>query len=299
MSEEKLENSHPDMSIGGHIDELRVRIIRCVVFLLVSATIFFIYKGMVLDIIFGPLDESFPTNRFFAWFSEMLNASFVSLSESFPENKFLETLSLESNADALKINTGEVSIVSTKMAGQFNLHVKSSIIAAIIVSVPFILWQIWSFVKPALSEEVQIKTRYFVIQTSMWFFIGLSFGYFVIAPLAVNFLTSYNVSSSISNMIDVSSYLSNVMGVSFAAALIFQLPLIVKLLSTVGVLQSSLMRKYRKVAFAVIVVISAVITPPDVFSQILLAIPLYGLYEYGIVIASRIERKKALQIENN
>lgn len=276
MSENKLQNeSGTDMSVGEHIDELRVRIIRSVVILLVFTIVAFIYKGIVLDIIFAPMNNDFPTNRFFAW------------------------LASESGVDALRINSGDVNIVNTKMAGQFNLHIKSSLMGALILSVPFLLWQVWGFVKPALTEEVQKRTQYFVIQTSIWFFIGLAFGYFLIAPLAVNFLTSYDVSASITNMIDVGSYLSCVLGVSFAAALIFQLPLIVRLLSSIGLLKSSLMRKYRKVAFAIIIVVSAIITPPDVFSQILIAIPLYGLYEYGIVIAMKIEKRKAREASLN
>lgn len=251
-----------------HFNELRVRIIKSAIFLLIFAVIAFIYKGVVLDVVFAPLKENFPTNRFFAYLADL------------------------SESDVLRINSGAVNIVNTKMAGQFNLHIISSILGALVVSVPYILWQFWAFIKPALSYDAQKKTKFFVFNTSMWFFTGLLFGYFIISPLAVNFLTSYDVSANITNMIDVSSYISSVLGVSFAAAFIFQLPLFVRLLSTIGILKSSLMRKYRKIAFAVIVVISAIITPPDVFSQILIAIPLYGLYEYGITVATRIESNK-------
>lgn len=274
MSENK-EISEADMSVGEHLNELRTRIVRSVIVLLVLAVVAFIYKGIILDVIFAPMQPDFITNRFFDWLSGV------------------------TGVDALRINSGEVNIVNTKMAGQFNLHIKSSIMGALIVAIPYLLWQFWLFIKPALTIEIQRKTRYFVLQTSAWFFIGLSFGYFAIAPLAVNFLTGYDVSSMITNMIDVSSYLSTVIGVSFAAAIIFQLPLLVTLLSTIGILKAALMRRYRKVAFAIIIVVAAIITPPDVFSQVLIAIPLYGLYEYGITIADRIEKRKALQeIEN-
>lgn len=274
MSENK-EISEADMSVGEHLNELRTRIVRSVIVLLVLAVVAFIYKGIILDVIFAPMQPDFITNRFFDWLSGV------------------------TGVDALRINSGEVNIVNTKMAGQFNLHIKSSIMGALVVAIPYLLWQFWLFIKPALTIEIQRKTRFFVFQTSVWFFIGLSFGYFAIAPLAVNFLTGYDVSSMITNMIDVSSYLSTVIGVSFAAAIIFQLPLLVTLLSTIGILKAALMRRYRKVAFAIIIVVAAIITPPDVFSQVLIAIPLYGLYEYGITIADRIEKRKALQeIEN-
>lgn len=274
MSENK-EISEADMSVGEHLNELRTRIVRSVIVLLVLAVVAFIYKGIILDVIFAPMQPDFITNRFFDWLSGV------------------------TGVDAIRINSGEVNIVNTKMAGQFNLHIKSSIMGALVVAIPYLLWQFWLFIKPALTIEIQRKTRFFVFQTSVWFFIGLSFGYFAIAPLAVNFLTGYDVSSMITNMIDVSSYLSTVIGVSFAAAIIFQLPLLVTLLSTIGILKAALMRRYRKVAFAIIIVVAAIITPPDVFSQVLIAIPLYGLYEYGITIADRIEKRKALQeIEN-
>lgn len=263
------ESNDVDMSIGEHLDELRVRIIRSVVVLLAIAVIAFIFKGIVLDIIFAPMNTDFPTNRFFGWLADL------------------------SGSDQLRINAGDVSIVNTKMAGQFNLHIRSSLMGALVVAVPYIIWEIWRFVCPALSDEAQSKTKYFVFNVSLWFFTGLLFGYYMIAPLAVNFLTGYDVSASITNMIDVSSYLSTVVGVSFAAAVIFQLPLVIRLLATVGIVTSTMMKRYRKVAFAVIIVLSAIITPPDIFSQVLISIPMYGLFEYGIVIAQNIEKKRA------
>ncbi|MFI3262462.1 MAG: twin-arginine translocase subunit TatC [Rikenellaceae bacterium] len=267
MSDELQKNDDgTGMSFGEHFDELRSRIIKSVIFLLIFAVIAFIYKGIILDVVFAPLKEGFPTNRFFAFLAE------------------------RSGVEALKINAGTVNIVNTQMAGQFNLHIKSSLLGALVVSIPYILWHVWSFIKPALGYEAQRKARFFVFNTSAWFFVGLLFGYFIISPLAVNFLTSYDVSPVITNMIDVSSYLSSVLGVSFAAAFIFQLPLIVSILSSVGILKSAMMKKYRKVAFAIIVIISAIITPPDVFSQILIALPLYGLYEYGITICKKKEK---------
>lgn len=262
-----------DMTISEHIDELRSRLIKSAIALLVVAVVAFIFKGVVLDIIFAPMNPDFITNKLFA------------------------DLAAWTNIDVLRINQNDVDIVNTKMAGQFNLHIKSSIIFGIIVAIPYILWQLWLFIKPALSVVIQTESRRFVWYATGWFFVGLAFGYFIIAPLAVNFLTNYEASSSIKNMIEVSSYLSSVLGVSLASAAVFQLPLVVKILSTIGLLKAALMRKYRRMAIAVIVILAAVITPPDVFSQILVAIPLYALYEYGIVLSERIEKKKSAQIE--
>lgn len=270
MSQVPENTPKDEMTVGEHLGELRSRIVRSVIALVLIAIVLFIYKGVVVDVIFAPMQPDFPTNRFFDWLATMVNV------------------------DALRINQNPVEIINTRMAGQFGLHIKSSLIGAVIFAFPYIVWQLWLFIRPALSEKVKMQSRQVVFQVSMFFFIGLAFGYYMIAPLAVNFLTGYVVSDTITNMIDVSSYISTVMGVSFAAGLIFQLPVLVRLLATIGIMKASLMRKYRKVAFMILLIVAAIITPPDVFSQVLIMIPLYGLYEYGIVIADRIERRKAI-----
>lgn len=268
MEDESLDTA-AEMSFGEHLVELRRLLVRAAILFGVVAIVLFIYKGIILDIIFAPLEPDFASNRFFDW------------------------LATYTGIDALRINQTGVDLYNNRMAGQFSLHIKSSIIGALVISFPYIVFQLWQFVRPALSVETQAKCRRIVWEISMWFFIGLLFGYYCISPLAVNFLTSYEVSPTIKNIIDVSSFMSTVMGVSFAAALIFQLPLMVRLLANIGLMKASLMRKYRKIAVAVLLVISALITPPDVFSQILIFVPLYGLYEYGIRIADRIELRKA------
>ena len=127
----------------------------------------------------------------------------------------------------------------------------------------------------------------------MWFILGLLFGYYIIAPLAINFLGNYSVSEEISNIIDVGSYMSTVLSVTFAAAIAFQLPLLIRLLASIGLITSETMRQYRKVAVAALLIFAAIITPPDVVSQVLIFIPCYALYEYGITIAHGIEVRRA------
>lgn len=264
------------MSVGDHLEELRRYLVRSVIVMMVAAVVLFMFKGLVIDLIFAPMSPDFPTNRLLGHLAELLNT---------PE---------------LAINQSPVEIINTRMAGQFGLHVKSSLIGALIISFPFLIWQLWLFVSPALSPAVRSQTMRFVVGASVWFFTGVAFGYFVIAPLTIDFLAHYTVSDSIANLIDTGSYLSTVLGVVGASALAFQLPILVQLLATIGIMKASLMRKYRKIALFVILVISSVITPPDVFSMIMIAIPLYLLYEYGITIAERIERRRAQQqlIEN-
>lgn len=268
MSKLPVEQDAVEMTFGGHLEELRARLIRSFIALFVVFVVAFIYNKYILDIIFAPMDPAFFTNAMLCRVGGILDI------------------------DVLCINQNFVDIINTKLAGQFNLHIKSSLLSAIVVTVPYIVLQLWLFIKPALDLEIQKQCKTFVLEVSLWFFIGLFFGYYIISPLAINFLTNYEVSGSISNMIDVQSYLSSVMGVSLAAALVFQLPVLVRLLAMMGVLHGDVMRRFRRFAFAGSVILSAVITPPDMFSQVLVALPLYCLYEYGIVITDRITKKR-------
>ena len=179
------------------------------------------------------------------------------------------------------------------MAGQFLLHIKSSIVGSFIIAFPYLIWELWLFVKPALPPQQQRQSIRYVIETPIWFLMGLAFGYYVISPLAINFLGNYSVSEQISNIIDVSSFMTTVMSVSFAGGIAFQLPLLIRLLATMGLVTSEGMRQYRRVAVAALLIFAAIITPPDVVSQVLIFIPCYALYEYGIGIAAKIEARRA------
>lgn len=270
-------NRHPDndsaeMTFGEHLDELRRILMRALAVFGVCFVVLFALKGAVVDVVFAPLSPEFPTNRFFGW------------------------LAAETGSETLNIHPENVSLYNTRMAGQFMLHIKSSLVGALIVAFPVLVWQLWIFVKPALPPERRRQSLRYVLEIPVWFVLGILFGYYTIAPLAVNFLGNYQTSAAISNIIDVDSYIGTVLGVTFAAALAFQLPLLIRLLATIGIVGSESMRKYRKMAVIVLLVFSAIITPPDVISQLLIFIPCYGLYEYGIIIAARIESHRAKEL---
>jgi sec-independent protein translocase protein TatC len=197
------------------------------------------------------------------------------------------------NSEALNIHPENIGLYNNKMAGQFMLHIKSSIIGAFVVSFPYLIWELWLFVKPAIPPHQRRRSIRYVVETPIWFLLGLLFGYYVIAPLAINFLGNYEVSDQINNIIEVNSFMSTVMGTSFAAAVAFQLPLLIRLLATIGIMTAEGMRQYRKIAVVVLLVFAAIITPPDVVSQVLIFVPCYALYEYGIRIAAKIEAQKA------
>ena len=262
-------NDQAEMTFGEHLDEVRKILVRVALIFALLFIVLFSIKGIVLEVVFAPISESFPTNRLFAWLAQLMNS------------------------DTLSIHPENVELFNNKMAGQFMLHIKSSIIGAFIIAFPYLIWELWLFVKPALPANRRKQSIRYVIETPIWFVIGLMFGYFVIAPLAVNFLGNYEVSDQISNIIDVSSFMTTVISVSFAGAIAFQLPLLIRLLATVGLVTADGMRQYRKIAAVALLIFAAIITPPDVVSQCLIFVPCYILYEYGIGIAERIEKRRA------
>lgn len=261
-------NDSAEMTFGEHLDELRKILIRVALVFALLFIVLFTMKGVVLKVVFAPITPEFPTNKLFTWLATAMGS------------------------DALNIHPENVQLFNNKMAGQFMLHIKSSVVGALVVAFPFLIWQLWLFVKPALPPHQRKQSIRYVLETPIWFILGLLFGYYVIAPLAINFLGNYSVSEEISNIIDVGSYMSTVLGVTFAAALAFQLPLLMRLLATIGLITSESMRQYRKVAVVALLVFAAIITPPDVVSQILIFVPCYALYEYGITIAKHIEARK-------
>lgn len=262
-------NDSAEMTFGEHLDELRKILIRVVLVFSLLFIVLFIIKGVVLKVVFAPITPEFPTNRLFTWLATAMGS------------------------DALNIHPENVQLFNNKMAGQFLLHIKSSVVGALVLAFPFLIWQLWLFVKPALPPHARRQSIRYALETPVWFILGLLFGYYIIAPLAINFLGNYSVSEEISNIIDVGSYMSTVLSVTFAAAIAFQLPLLIRLLASIGLITSETMRQYRKVAVVALLIFAAIITPPDVVSQVLIFIPCYALYEYGITIAHGIEVRRA------
>jgi sec-independent protein translocase protein TatC len=160
------------------------------------------------------------------------------------------------------------------------------------VAFPYVFFEIWRFVSPGLHDNERKSSRGVIFITSLLFLLGVGFGYFVISPFSVQFLATYTVSDSVVNRIDLSSFISTVTSVTLASGLVFELPIIVYFLAKFGILTSDTMRQYRRHAIVVILVLSSIITPPDVTSQILVTLPVLLLYEISIKIAKRIEKKR-------
>lgn len=258
---EKTESDN--MSFFEHLDALRPRLVRSAAMLFVLMCAAFVCKELLMRIIMGPMSPEFPTNRLFGYLADLLSS------------------------DTLRINSAPLTLINTAMAGQFNLHLSLAFHTALILTIPYLLGELWGFVKPALTERELRASRMFVFNVTLCFATGLLFGYYVLAPLAVNFLAGYTVSGSISNMIDISSYMSLVLNLSFTSGVVFLLPVAVDILSRAGIVTDAFMKRFRRHALVVLAAMSALITPPDAVSMILVLVPLYGLYELGIHIAAR------------
>lgn len=272
---DKMKKSSDEMTFFEHIDALRPHLVRGVLALIIMMVVAFLAKKFIIDmVLMGPQSPDFPTNRFLCYMSHLLM-----------------------NNDTLCINQIKFNMVNTALSGQFNLHMQVALVAAIVVAVPYLLWEIWRFVLPALTPRERHKSRMFVFYVSLCFFTGLLFGYYIITPLSINFFSTYQASTEITNMIDVKSYLSTVLHVSLACGIVFQLPLLVYFLTKMGLITAAFLKRYRRHAIVLLTVLSAIITPPDLFSLVLVVIPLYALYEFSIYLAGRVERKMAREEE--
>ncbi len=263
--------SQKDMSFLSHLEILRWHLIRSFSSIIVLAVIAFIFHDFIFDnIILLPKEQRFYTNR------------------------ILCLLGTYINVDSLCINSKPLNIINIKMAGQFSTHISVSVISGFILAFPYVFWEIWSFVKPALKENEKKHARGTVFFSSLLFAIGVLFGYFILTPLSIHFLGSYNVSNEVVNQINLNSYISTVTSVVLSSGVIFELPIVIYFLSKAGIITPSFLTRYRKHAVIVILILSAIITPADIFSQILVALPLLLLYEISIKIAKRITKRQEM-----
>lgn len=269
-----------EMTFWEHLEQLRWHLVRSISVVVILGVVAFMGKDFIFDyVILAPKSSEFITNRALCELSKWTSSHWSAISP-----------------DALCIENFNLKLINIKMAGQFLIHLWISVFAGIIVAIPYIIFEIWRFVKPALYQNEQKYTRGAVFWSSFLFLVGISFSYFLIVPLAVMFLGSYNVSASVENQIALTSYISTVVSLTFAVGIVFELPIFVFFLTKVGILTPDFMRKNRKVMYVVVLIIAAIITPADVFSQILVAIPLVGLYEVSILISKRVYKKRAQEL---
>lgn len=275
LDQYREEEEEESMSFLDHLEQLRWHLLRSIVAVFVFTIAAFLAKSFVFGtVILGPSKVDFITYTTLCRISDAL---------SIP---------------ALCIDELPFIIQSRQMTGQFSMHMTSSLVIGLIVAFPYLFWEIWRFVSPGLHLNERKAARGAVFFVSLLFFMGAAFGYFILAPLSINFLSNYQVDPSITNEFDITSYISTLSMLVIASAIMFQLPVVIYFLSMSGLVSSAWLRSYRRHAIIAILVISALITPPDVISQLLIAMPILILYEVGINIAKRLEKRRAKEFEN-
>jgi len=265
-----------EMTFWEHLDELRSVLIRCIIAIAVMAIVAFSFKHILFDyIILAPKNSDFITYRVLCKFGKLVGMS------------------------SFCLDTSSLHLINISLAGQFMAHITTSLIASLIVTSPYIVWEFWRFILPGLTPSERRNTRGAVLVISSLFLTGVLFSYFLAVPLMVNFLGNYQVSESVTNQITLSSYTSAVTTMSLLMGLIFEFPVIVLFLTKIGILTPAFMSKYRKHTIIVILIIAGLVTPsPDIFSQLVVAIPLYALYEISVQLSKRIFRKRENAIVN-
>ena len=274
MAEKETKDPN-EMSFLDHLEELRWHLIRSTLAVVIVACVAFVMKDFIFGIIFGPKSMDFPTYRFFCNI-----ATFFGITSDFCGDELPFT------------------IQSRLMAGQFSAHIWTSIWAGVIISFPYILWELWRFISPGLYEKERRHSKGFIITASGLFFLGVLFGYYVVAPLSINFLGTYTVYGEVHNDIDLASYIGTVRAAVIACGIMFELPIVIYFLTKVGLVTPEILKKYRKIALVIVLILSAIITPPDVASQIVVSVPVLVLYQISIYISKVVlkrEAKKAKQ----
>ena len=258
-----------EMSFLDHLEELRWHIIRALGGVMIAATAAFLAKDFIFEsLIFGPTKADFFTYEF------LCNASKVLGFESFCNTNF------------------DFEVQSRTMAGQFSAHIWTSITFGFIIAFPYVLYEFWKFISPGLYSNERKHSRGFITTSSILFFIGILFGYYVICPLSINFLGTYSVADQVHNDFDLNSYIGLVRASVLASGFIFELPIIIYFLTKVGLVTPEFLRRNRKYALVIVLIVAAIITPPDVASQIIVAIPVIILYQVSILISKIVIKKR-------
>ena len=259
------------MSFFDHIDILRMHLLRSSIAIIIFTGLAFYFYDFIFDtIIMGPKNTDFWTYRMMCLIGDQFNLGPDFCVKSIPFN-----------------------IINTDMAGQFTLQMNSSLLIGVVLGFPYLLFELWRFVKPALHEKERQSASGFTFYATILFLLGILFGYFIITPLSVNFLANFKVSELIQNQITVDSYLSTVATLSLGTGIVFELPILVFILSKFGIMTPRLMRSSRRYAIVVILIIAAIVTPtPDALTMLTVSFPLFFLYELSIFVSDAVEKKK-------
>ncbi|OYU80823.1 MAG: twin-arginine translocase subunit TatC [Flavobacterium sp. BFFFF1] len=265
------------MSFMDHLEDLRWMLIRSTVAILILASVSYFFIDYIFNtIIFGPSEPDFIV---YQWYCHLI-----------------QSLGLDSTTACS--TSFDFIIQNTEVGGQFSIFLWTCITSGFVLAIPYILWELWKFISPALYEKERKSAASFVVISSFLFFLGALFGYFIIIPLSVNFFGTFIASDKIKNIFIVDSYISMVKTSVIASGIVFEIPIIIYFLSKFGIVTGDFLRKYRKIAIVIILIIAAIVTPPDIPSQVIVSIPILALYEISIFIADR-QAKKRLKNEQS
>lgn len=265
----KPEPDQAEMSFIEHLDVFRKYLFRSVVVTLLTTTLVAIFISFFFDkVLMAPTQADFISYRVMCQLSELLHT------------------------DALCLEVKDVNLHNRQMGGQFTMHITASFIIGFILAFPFIIFQLWQFIRPALYAKERGVASGVVLFCSFFFFLGVGFAYFMVVPLTFQFFTNYSISTAIVDEFDLSSYLSMMVDITLACGIMFQLPMLIYILSKLGIIGPEFLKTYRRHAYLAILIASAVLTPSDVLSMILLALPLMLLYELSIVLSKTVKKKQ-------
>ncbi|MDG1014177.1 MAG: twin-arginine translocase subunit TatC [Flavobacteriaceae bacterium] len=264
-----------EMSFLDHLEELRWHVIKATASVILAASLAFLAKGFLFDVlIFGPTKANFFT------YELLCNASKLMKFDSFCNIKF------------------DFEVQSRTMAGQFSAHIWTSITFGFILAFPYVIYQFWKFISPGLDRKEKNNSRGFIFVSSILFFIGVLFGYYVVCPLSINFLGTYSVAELVHNDFDLNSYIGLIRASTLASGLIFELPIIIYFLTKIGLVTPKFLKKNRKYALVIVLIFAAIITPPDIASQVIVAIPVLILYQVSILISRIVLRNQKIKETN-
>ena len=259
------------MSFLGHLEEMRWRLVRSAISVVAVAIVIFIFTEPIVQTVFMNMKEAdFITYKLLCDLGNMIGMG---------DGMCIESIQIK-------------SIQSLDMTGQFNTNMYMALIGGLIVAFPFIFWQMWGFVKPALKQKELNVSKGVIFWASVLFFLGIGFGYFLISPLCVQFFGNYKILDNVDNNFRINSYLSMITTTTFLTGLFFELPVVIYIATKLGLVTPELLKKYRKHAVVIVLILSALITPPDVISQVMVAIPIMLLYESGIYVSKAVVRRK-------
>lgn len=253
------------MSFFDHLEELRWHLVRMVIAVVVVGIVLFVFRKEVIGGVFmTPFKSDFITFRLFC---QYVSDQFCNVS----------------------IPVGMQAISPYE---QFMKAMVYSFFGGVIISFPYLTWELWRFVRPALEKKEARKVRWNVATTSLLFFIGVSFGYFIILPISIQFLSNFVLVEEAENIWRIGEVINFEMLLLFGTGLLFQLPVVIYYLSKLGLVTPAFLKRYRRHAVVGLLVVAALITPPDPFSQVLIFMPLITLYQIGIFISRRVEKRK-------